>query len=107
MSELPKIIVSAQILDGNLGDGWTDNYEAALALAKFTQDIWAKDVSGFQADFEFCVDVQENTSGVAREVTVHTDDWQQAQAIESALTNPSEIWIRFCESDVAGQFFDN
>lgn len=101
----PRVVINAQILDGNLGDGWADNYEAALALAKFTQEVWARDVSSYQADFEFNIDVEKNTSGAAREVSVYADDWQQAQAIESVLTDPGEIWVSFCESEEAKPFF--
>ena len=39
------ITLYTQILSGNLGDGWTDNNEAADALADYTERTWRADLA--------------------------------------------------------------
>lgn len=96
-----KITITTQILDGNLGDGWKDNYEAAKALAEFTKKTWRDDLSEY-ANHEIYIDinVEQNCVGASRDMMVSTDsdDYEIDRSIELALTDEDTIWERFCGS---------
>ena len=106
-----KITIYATILDGNLGDGWRDNYETAQALGAYTHDIWNEDLSAFAEQYEININIEivPNTSGYSNPVTVHVDDDSLASSelyditdeIENALTNEDSVWDKFCGSDIA------
>ena len=100
-----NILVTTQILDGNLGCGWADNYEAACGLAKYTERQWLTDLAsyvtaGHTVDVE--IDVQRNTSGCPRVVSVFLDGidpesaYDSEQEILSALTDEGRIWEKYC-----------
>jgi len=99
-----EIRVYAQILDGNLGDGWKDNYEAATALAEFSKDIWNKELSAKypDADITFEIDVQRNTCGSSRSVVI---DCSEAIDLSDDITDESSIWDVFCSSDIAKDLY--
>lgn len=107
-----QITVSTQILDGNLGDGWNDNNDAAHALADFTREIWTADLAEFVEqgyEIKFDIDVERNTSGCSRSASVdvendeldHDDLYDLTRKIENSLTEENYIWDIFCNSDVA------
>ena len=101
---MTTITIRAQILDGNLGDGWRDNYRAAQALSDFTRETWGGDVSELKEaghDVEIEIDVERNTSGSSRAVEVWCDDAELLQQAESALTDETRIWGLFCQSEEA------
>ena len=108
-----KITIYATILDGNLGDGWRDNYETAQALGAFTADTWQDDLSAFEALYEIKIDIKivPNTSGYSNPVAVHIDNDSLASSelcditaeIENALTHEDIIWDMFCGSDIAAE----
>lgn len=99
---MTTIYISAQILDGNLGDGWKDNGATAQALADFTRAQWESDTAEFVAAghrIEIRIDVSSNTSGCSRGVSVDVrGDQDLAMDVESALTDENLIWERFCQS---------
>lgn len=105
---MATITIQAQILDGNLGEGWVDNNQAANALAEFTETVWNKDLAEFVEaghEVEIEIDVQR-ASGCSREVSVLIDDCdgdaiELEQAVEAALTSENTIWGQFCASDEA------
>lgn len=111
---MATITISTQVLDGNLGDGWNDNYGAALALAKYTENIWRNDLAEYADahEIEICIDVEKNTSGCGRSVSVEIDDsdmdhddiYDMVQKIENALTDEGRIWEMFCSSDEAAEY---
>ena len=101
---MTTITIRAQILDGNLGDGWRDNYRAAQVLSDFTRETWKGDVSELKEsghDVEIEIDVERNTSGSSRAVEVWCDDPEIQQKAESALTDEGRIWDLFCRSEEA------
>ena len=98
------ITISTQIASGNLGDGWRDENEAAMALARFTQETWARDVAELAAQghrINIDVEVLRNTSGSVRGMVVETDDYEMTQRVEFILTPSAVIWDRFCGSQLA------
>lgn len=113
---MATITISTQILDGNLGDGWNDNYSAALGLAAYTEDIWMKDLTEYANDhkIKIDIDVEKNTSGSSRSVSVEIDDsdmdhddiYDMQQKIENSLTDEGRIWEMFCSSDEAAEYFE-
>lgn len=112
---MSKITITAQILDGNLGDGWADNYEAAKGLADFTKSIWLNDLKEFaDAGHEIAIniDVQPNTSGYSRDmsVTVEGLDFEAAcdleQEVINSMTSENSIWEQFCSSEEAEQYYE-
>lgn len=102
-----KIYVNAQILSGNLGEGWTNQNDAAGALAAYTEKQWAADLAPVIAEgheVEIGVEVQRNASGCGREVSVDVDDDDMQQRVVDLLTDKNQIWERFCESDEAAEY---
>lgn len=105
---MATITIQAQVLDGNLGDGWADNNKAAHALAEFTQAAWEADCAEFLAaghDVEIDIDVQRS-SGCSRGVSVMVGGADEEsialeRSVEAALTSENTIWERFCVSDEA------
>ena len=107
--QIMKIYVNTQILSGNLGDGWNDQNGAADALGEYTEKTWLADLSTVIADgheVEISIDVQHNTEGASRDVSVDVEpaDYDQVQRVEGLLTAENTIWERFCESDEAAQY---
>jgi len=99
-----KISIHSQILDGNLGDGWEDDFEAACGLAEFTEQVWRNDLKsltdqGYQLDIT--ISVAKNTSGCSQQVSVWCKDYDIAATAESLLTDDGTIWCKFCGSDAA------
>lgn len=100
---MTTITITAQILDGNLGDGWRDNYEAAQALAEFMEQRWRDDLAELAAEgheVDIQIDVQ-SAEGCARKTTVDADDADLAARAERLLTDRSRIWELFCSSPEA------
>ena len=107
------ITVSTKILDGNLGDGWTDNYEAALALADLMRVTWTSDLSEFIEaghTVEIEIDVERNSSGCdcSRSLFVSISDaknddevYQLELYATDSLTSEDEIWDDFCANPPA------
>ena len=111
---MATITITKQILDGNMGDGWSDNHEAARAFAEFAENTWRSDLSeladaGHAIDIK--IDVQRNTSGCAygTEIIVTSDsgelDKERAieSAVEFAITSADVLWTKFCESEAAAK----
>lgn len=106
---MKSITVSAQILDGNLGEGWSDEYESAVELAEFTKNVWVSDLAELAADgYEINIDIEicRNTTGYSRQMSVDVDGCDDAafdlqKRAEGMLTDESTIWEKFCSSDVA------
>jgi hypothetical protein len=109
------ITITAEILSGNLGDGWENENAAADALADFTKTVWARDLAAISSkhrvEIEICV--QHNTSGYchATAIDVRCDDEDAADAAETLqqqvhdlLTDEDVIWDRFLNSDDAARY---
>jgi hypothetical protein len=112
---MSKITITTQILDGNLGDGWSDNYEAAEGLADFTKSIWLNDLKEFaDAGHEITIDidVQRNTSGCSRDMSVTVEDldfeaaYDLEQQVTNSMTSENRIWEQFCSSEEAEQYYE-
>ena len=107
---MATITIRDTILDGNLGDGWSDQYAAANALAQFEESIWCDDLQKFVDRghaLEFEIDVQRAT-GCGPELRIDIDDlddeeneYQLIESVEAALTDGNLVWQRFLESDAA------
>lgn len=98
-----EITIYAQILDDNLGDGWTDNYEAAKALAKFTENIWREELEDTY-DVKIEIDVEKNTSGASRGVEIWAPTFEIMADVKSTMSDENTIWDRFCDSEIAEDF---
>lgn len=110
---MAHITVSTKILDGNLGDGWTDNYDAALALADLMRETWTSDLSEFSAaghTVEIQIEVERNTGGCdcSRSVFVTISDAKNSDEVyqlelyaTESLTSEDEIWDDFCANPPA------
>lgn len=108
---MKRITVSTQILDGNLGDGWNDNFDTANALSDYTEKTWTEDLSDFAAqgfEIKIEIDVERNTSGCSRDMFVsvdsddtdHDDIYDLERKIENSLTDEGTIWNKFCNEDL-------
>lgn len=108
---MKTITVSTQILSGNLGDGWNDQNDAAYALAEYTEATWTADLSEYAAqgyELKFDIDVEHNTSGCSRDMSVsvdsdeldHDDIYDLERKIENTLTDENRIWEKFCNEDL-------
>lgn len=109
-----KITITTQILDGNLGDGWNDNYEAANGLANYIEAIWMKDLAEIIAEgheVNINIDVQYNTSGCSRNLDVWVDSnddsgYDLVERVWNTLTDENRIWEQFCASEEATKYFE-
>lgn len=99
------IKINAQILDGNMGEGWTDNHNAAIALAEITEQTWTKDLQDYAKDFNIQIDIDVD-AGIGEERPISIDaegiDYETYCDIESCLTDPNIIWDDYCGSLLAG-----
>ena len=101
------ITLYTQILSGNLGDGWTDNNEAAEALAAYTEATWREDLAELIAEgheIEMEIDVQKDTGGYCHDLGVWADTNKMVERVNSLLTDEQVIWERFCCSDDAAEY---
>jgi hypothetical protein len=105
---MATITITANILDGNLGDGWRDNAAAADALAEYTKTVWENDLKAFADQghrIEIDISVQYATTGFSGATRVSIDGEENESLsernIELALTPDSAIWEIFCGSDIA------
>ena len=100
---METITIINTINDGNLGDGWRDNSEAAEALALFQEKMWLADIreAGIKNPVNFEIDVNYNTTGVRPPVSVLCESDSLAEAVEECLTDEQRIWDIFCCSDEA------
>ena len=105
-----KITITDTILDGNLGDGWRDQYDAALAFAAFREGFIRGYVAGSYpgADLTVTIDVQRHTEGHTGGATVDVSDCESEEAdrVERDLTEylaagSDAAWEAFCGSDAA------
>jgi hypothetical protein len=111
---MATIIVGTQILSENLGDGWKDNNAAADALAAFTERAWSADLAEFaQAghEVEIKIDVQHNTSGASRSMSVEVSPWAEtsydlAESARLSLTDEGRIWELFANSPEAAELYE-
>ena len=105
-----RVYVTTQILSGNLGDGWIDENDAADALSRYTEKTWLADLAPVIAEgheVEIGIDVQHNTCGCGRDVSVAVsgddDAYDMKNRVEGLLSREDEIWQRFCDSDEAAE----
>lgn len=106
---MATITIDAQILTGNLGEGWEDERETANDLRKFSRDVWLSDCAEFIAAghaVKINIDVQ-NASGCSREMSVCVSDSSDDEmiplqaAVERALTTEVYVWEMFCDEQAA------
>ena len=102
---MATITINSQILSGNLGEWETDLNKVADALAEFTEKQWRLDLSEYmqsknisEDDFNITIDVEYNTSGASREVSVYSDDFDVMSEVENLLTDEGSIWEKFCDT---------
>lgn len=100
------LTINATILDGNMGDGWHDDYRAARAYATFLEER----ILAAYPDATVTVEVVRNTSGCTPPTSVVCDDYsvddvagyQLETRIQEHVDAISErAWEAFCESEVA------
>ena len=97
------------VLDGNLGDGFADNYAAANAFAQFT----AEKLHTEFPSATICSDVRRNTTGAGHDLTVTMTDEEmtdqdgeydsslERHATEIADAILERAWEQFCSSPEA------
>lgn len=103
---MKKITITAQILSGNIGDGWKDNHETAVALAEFTRDVWTRELSGYAIYNEIEIDISvERASGCTRGRQIHCDDYDTTVAVEEIISSENEIWEKFCEPENSSEYY--
>ena len=92
---------------------------AAVALAAYQENIWLNDLEEYsEHDIKIDIDVEENTSGVSRELDVWIDNDDDADEddfdaicdlerdVRRVLTDENIIWERFCASDEAKEYLE-
>jgi hypothetical protein len=105
-----NVTISTQILSGNLGDGWDDQNNAADSLAEYTKKVWSEDLKPIfdKHAIDIDIDVQHNTSGSSRDVSVDVDgatddevengdDYELMRQVRDLLTDEQTVWINFCD----------
>ena len=99
-----KIIISTTICDGDLGEGWTSNADAAEAYRDFLEREWGLDLAAHfpQHAVEIRIGVQYDTSGGSSAVNVIVVedgmlDWRVEDEARRMLQVP-DYWQTFCEN---------
>jgi len=83
------ITIEGTILDGNLGEGWGDEYEAAKRFAAFCEERIATELGIERSNVTYSV--QKNTSGVSPETFVSDPD-----LMDEVLRLEQKLWEEFC-----------
>lgn len=99
-----NIIISTQILSGNLGEGWNDNNAVADALADYARATWTADLAELIAaghELEIDIDVQKDTGGYCHDLRIEADTFAMVERVESLLTDEPALWEQFCGSEEA------
>jgi hypothetical protein len=102
-----KITITDQVLSGNMGDGWTDQNEAAEGFAAYLTEAYRVDVLAAYPDAEIEIDVntERNTSGYSRDIDVSIDPYDEdsfeiMESLTESLRNVSaSAWESFCDGD--------
>lgn len=102
-----KITINDTILSGNMGDGWTDQHDAAKGYAKYAAEKLAELVRerypNAEVEAEFDVQFATGcTNGLS--VDVETDDLDEKFEIENSLTDYlnnyyDRVWSDWCGGD--------
>lgn len=91
-----KTTIRDTILDGNMGEGWADDYAAAVALAEHTAAAYRSEF-GESADIE--VRVLRNTAGYTPPLSVESDE--DDDALNRAEAVRDRAWESFCANPPA------
>jgi hypothetical protein len=103
-----KITVREQIMSGNMGDGWDDNYEAANSYADFLAPILLEDVQEQYPDAEIVVALTvERMGGASRGIVVDVDGVDEPEQIfevpdalaEMLVYTEQDAWGKFCDAE--------
>jgi hypothetical protein len=99
-----KITVRAQILPGNMGEGWHSNNLAAKELARLCKTRWRMDLSDYMAEqdeeveLSFDIDVPYNCSGTSYETTaIAVSNSGEVEDVTEYLTDMNLIFEDFCQ----------
>jgi len=105
-----KITINDQILSGNLGDGWEDQYETAKGLANYYEDKLEEFVKSVYPDADITIDMDvEFASGYSRglsvDVTDSEDDYGIMQQLGDCLARyEAKLWETWCGGDGSDYF---
>lgn len=105
-----KITVKDQILSGNLGEGWADEHEAAVGLAKYYEEKLYEFVRAEYPEAEIIINMDvEYASGYSRGLAVYVtgteDDYEIINRLEDLLPRISEnLWEAWCGGDGSEYF---
>lgn len=107
---MATIKINRTILDGNLGEGWKCQADAANAFASCLEAQWEKDLAALTAEgheIEVTVDVASNASGdsgvagIDVEGCNHETAFEVGQRVKYELSDENRVWERFCNSPEA------
>ncbi len=99
---MTTIYITAQVFDGNLGEGWRDDAETAHAFADYLAERWEADLAELAETHKIEIDIEvcERTSGAASDVRVDCgEDWELSGEVEELLTTRDEAFGVFCNAD--------
>jgi len=107
-----KIRVNVNILAGNMGDGWADQYEAAVGYGYFLKPRIEEEILNKypNANIDVSMDV-DRESGCRRDTMIIVDgvdddsEWDITHKLEEAVADiENEAWDDFCCSPEAEQY---
>lgn len=103
-----KVTISMKILDGNLGDGWADNYKAAKAYAGYLEAQLTDVLASMGLEPEIDIDVCRNTSGTAGSPAIDLDgeaSTELERQVEAAVDHTcSWAWDRWAGSTLSDEY---
>lgn len=98
---MEEYYITEDILDGNMGDGWKNNYETACSFATFIEETYRNTIEqnwpGISVTFG--IEVKKDTSGYTSGLSVVGDNWEKANEIEEYLQR-LDTWSEFLDSDI-------
>lgn len=103
-----RIVVRAEVFDGNLGNGWVDNETVAESFAVYMASTWRAELAELKTDgyaLDVCVSPVLNASGCAGEPVINVgdgDDWLALmERVECLITDKNTLWERWCRTNEA------
>lgn len=88
------------ILDGNMGEGWTDQFAAAHAFAEHLEAAYRAE---FGDDADISIDIRARTSGETPRLLAESDEpWTFESDPENRAYNVRhQAWADFCSNPPA------
>jgi hypothetical protein len=111
---MKTVQIRGQVLSGNMGDGWRDEFETAKGFASYVEGKLREDARAYfgeDAEIKIDIDVQR-ASGCSRDLTVDFDDEDYSNVsvsqVEGSLSYAvQKAWEEWCGGEGESYFSED